>query len=1027
MSASIKTNQPTKKDKHFKLGFVNSILRHIQIKKNQQETSAGEYAPAADFEKLSEKKKKDKNEYQFEEQNVLDHIQFATSDSKRQSLITFNLKDSSLGLGTTDSDINIKQTKALKESKTSFGLNTSSIFSSIDNLAKSIDWGGYFHQQLKGVTEEANAITEFPFDFEAQTKADVSSKNDRDILSVNVQLKKEIPEYIFTNVKQLCEKENVSELTILATVFSLLIGKHCHTKEVVVGLMVEDMEVTLPLRNKFNSGIDDKENNHADINNNNNNHTKLNSATAEQLYLLNKTEKLLNFIKRASRKYGAGQQSSKVHKALIKEEEFFNLNSFSKIMVSNIPISELKENVQLALSFSCDNGGIIDYTKLCWSYNPLCFNKDTIPRLHERFITILSSFVKAKGLQRFPKSTLWDTVEVIPACENNLLRQYCVGSTRPISNKVNGLYELVEMQVARVPTKVAVVDKNIEDTLTYEQLNGLSNGLALFILGWNNIYKDSQKVQQRVAVMMPRCRHTFICLLAVLKAGAAYVPIDPTYPSSRIEHILEDSECNIILTTSEVKELVPEQFRNRVINLPDDPLTLPTRTVNINKVVKQSDLFVILYTSGTTGKPKGVAIENFNALIFLENYLWDPVTENDTWAQMANHAFIGSMNDVWLPLTRGATTSIIPKEKMMDPTDFEAEIKLRGITCTFMTPKMLEIFADSDTAIFDGLNVVQVAGEAVRMDAVIKLAGKAKHLQNLYGCTERTGCISGYEVPCEGLPESLKNNPRLPIGLPIENTQMYILDKDMQPVPIGVVGDLYIGGPQITRGYLNRDDLTLEKFITNPFDGGRMYKTGDTARWLADGHGVDLMGRSDSMVKIRGFRVELGEIETAIMKAGCEVASSAVVLHDQDQLQKLTAYVTSTHIDIDLHKLLEKLKQTLPSYMVPHYFIILDKIPLNHNGKLDRRALPKPDQRNIIIRTHNDDSTSFVTENEKLIINSWEEVLNLKGVHVITKNSNFIELGGNSLLMTKVLTAIKKFCPAITVADLINCETVSYM
>eukprot|EP01134_Creolimax_fragrantissima_P003248 CFRG3248T1 len=869
---------------------------------------------------------------------------------------------------------------------------------SIDSLSNSelskVDWTIHWNTRMQGLMPEANAARTFPFDFASSCSDNVPREHLRDTLTTA------IPVELTESLLKLSRENNTNPSYFLAVAFGLLISKHTNSKETVIGALPETANIPVPLRMVFKHMND--------------------TPSVEILRIVNEVKTEMNFINMYTNKCRNSEAIMETLNAATEGDNALEID-FCRILISTSQdpdaMNSYKGIINLALAFTNKS-----HQSFTWTFNPELFIPETIARIHDRMVTLLNTLCEVDKCQEMDLNapSLFDAVKITSAEEDRILERFAVGKKRFVQ-MISGLHVLFEQQVDSHGHKIAVEDE-FHRSLTYSELNVQSTNLSIMICSIP-VTREEFTHERRVAVMIPRSLTMFVALLGVLKAGAAYVPIDPTYTADRIEYILEDSGADLVLTDQSTQWLVPADFVNRTQCLPDVAVSPICESKNDNVIVPKSSpekLFCVLYTSGTTGKPKGVGIEHNNALMFMANSLWDPINETDIWAQMANQCFIGSMNDIWLPLVRGATTSIIPKDTIMDVNEFAHELRRRGVTCTFMTPKMLELYADSYPETFDGLNVVQVAGEAVRLDAVVKLAGRAKHLQYLYGCTERTGCISGYEIPSEGVTDTIKRCKRLTIGKPIENTRMYILDERMNTVPIGVVGQLHVGGDQIARGYLNRDDLTNQKFITDPNGRGRLYVTGDLARWLPDGTGVDLIGRTDCMVKIRGYRVELGEIEAVVMN-GAEgiTASSVIIREDNPGNQTLVAYVTPTNVSTkEVHA---RLIRALPAYMVPLWIIAINKIPLNHNGKVDKRALPVPtDGDKVACAT--ECLEPCTTEAEKEVVRVWSEVIKVNE-SILGANSVFTEVGGNSLQVAKVLMLLRNYCQSLEMSDLLRHES----
>jgi tyrosine aminotransferase len=659
---------------------------------------------------------------------------------------------------------------------------------------------------------------------------------------------------------------------------------------------------------------------------------------------------------------------------------------------------------------------------LKWNYDTELLG-DSIELIHERFMKIIQDLllVTKSGL---PFEDLM-TMSMIDSNEQSKLIELSRGAKRIVIDKSYGT--MFEEQAMLVPHHLAV--KDIQGgALSFGQLNEQAEKIAV------QLDHRLMTYNPRIAVVMPRTIDLFVALIASAKVNGAYVPIDPSFPTERISYMIEDSSCDLILVAQEYAHLIPDSLKQSVVIYEQAVFDAYTkkRTTRTRAIqpFNPHDTMLVLYTSGTTGKPKGVAIEQRSAVYFIQNSYWDCVTDNDVFMQMANPCFIGSMNDICLPLVKGAASIIVPKESVMDIDNLNDTLKNHDINCCFFTPKVLEMIADVDVSLFDGLKLVQFAGEAVRLDAVEKIAGRVQHLQHLYGCTERMGCVSGHELlgtkDNEEADPRVSKHPRigrLPIGHPIENTQCYILNKVGAPVPIGTSGELFVGGNKISQGYINREKITAEKFVHNPFDEGLMYSTGDLARWLPDGRGLDLIGRKDTLVKINGHRVELGEIEASIMAESEQlgIKAAAVIVTTSKGSKMISAYVAPATVDTILLK--KTLQDKLPSFLLPKAIIAIDSIPLNSNGKLDHSKLSSPAEQ--MQKSDSEDNSNYRparTKNEKVVVDVWGNLLGLK-TEQVSIDSDFLKIGGHSLLVMKILGLLKVHCPPFQLGDLLECST----
>jgi arthrofactin-type cyclic lipopeptide synthetase B len=552
------------------------------------------------------------------------------------------------------------------------------------------------------------------------------------------------------------------------------------------------------------------------------------------------------------------------------------------------------------------------------------------------------------------------------------------------------LHGLFEAQVRRTPQAVAVVAG--EQALSYTQLNERANRLA------GHLISLGVQVDSRVAICVERSLEMVIGLLAINKAGAAYVPLDPAYPAERLAYMLEDSAPAVVLVHGATRALLGE-LSAPVIDL--DQYTwqsLSADNPQIPALTPQHSAYVI-YTSGSTGQPKGVVNEHagvVNRLLWMQDAY--RLTAADSVLQKTPFSFDVSVWEFFWPLMTGARLVMARPDGHKDPQYLSEVIEREQITTLHFVPSMLDVFlANSDTTRCDSLRQVMCSGEALPGSLVrrfkLQLAGSELH--NLYGPTEAAVDVTAWD--CAGSIEQTPDNT--PIGKPIANTRLYILDAQQQPVPQGVVGELYIAGVQVARGYLNRSELSAERFLNDPFQpGGRMYRTGDVARYRPDGN-IEYLGRNDDQVKIRGLRIELGEIQARL--ARIEGVQEAVVVAREDVPgdKRLVAYYTGERLEIDV--LRSHLLEHLPDYMVPAVFVHLAALPLSPNGKLDRKALPAPDQQSLKTREYE----APVGEVEITLARLWAELLNVERVG---RHDHFFELGGHSLLAVSLIGRLRQ-------------------
>ena len=585
------------------------------------------------------------------------------------------------------------------------------------------------------------------------------------------------------------------------------------------------------------------------------------------------------------------------------------------------------------------------------------------------------------------------SVEVMPEEERRklLVEWNATGADYP---RDKCIHHLIEEQSARTPDAVAVVDNG--RTLTYSQLNAQANRLA------HHLCSLGVGPEARVAICAERSPELVIGLLAILKAGGAYVPVDPEYPRERLAYMLKDSAPAAVLTQSHLRDLLPAVSDSLpVIAIDGDaPLWASMPGSNPDFAGPSADnLAYVIYTSGSTGMPKGAMNAHMgvvNRLLWMQDAY--RLTADDAVLQKTPFSFDVSVWEFFWPLLTGARLALARPGGHKDPAYLCDAIQREKITTLHFVPSMLQAFLEYEGASSCRcVKRVICSGEALPAALARRFLARLPgcELHNLYGPTEAAVDVTAWKCGPE------KEAASVPIGRPIANTRIYILGAHGEPVPIGVAGEVYIGGVQVGRGYLNRPDLTAERFLADPFSaepGARMYKTGDLGRWTADGV-IEYLGRNDFQVKIRGFRIELGEIEARLAEHEGVREPVVVAREDSSGDKRLVAYYVSD-VNIAPEALRAHLLAKLPEYMVPAAFVRLDLMPLTHNGKLDRKALPAPDSRAYALDAYEAPAGPV----EEKLARIWAGLLRLDR---ISRNANFFDLGGHSLLAVRMLTLIE--------------------
>lgn len=585
------------------------------------------------------------------------------------------------------------------------------------------------------------------------------------------------------------------------------------------------------------------------------------------------------------------------------------------------------------------------------------------------------------------------SIDVMPEEERHklLIEWNATGAAYPRDKYV---HELFEEQAARTPDAVAVVHDG--RTLTYSQLNARANQLAHHLQGLG------VGPEALVAICVERSLEMVVGLLAILKAGGAYVPMDPSYPQERLAYMLKDSAPAAVLTQCHVRDLLPAGSDSLpVIAIDGDaPLwaSMPDSNPDCARL-SADNLAYVIYTSGSTGTPKGAMNAHMgvvNRLLWMQDAYH--LTSGDAVLQKTPFSFDVSVWEFFWPLLTGARLAIARPGGHKDPTYLCDAIQQENITTLHFVPSMLQAFLEYEGAsACRSVKRVICSGEALPASLARRFRERlpACELHNLYGPTEAAVDVTAWK--CGAGTEAAS----VPIGRPIANTRIYILGARGEPVPVGVAGEVFIGGVQVGRGYLNRPDLTSERFVADPFSaepGARMYKTGDLGRWTADGI-IEYLGRNDFQVKIRGFRIELGEIEARLAEHEGVREPVVVACEDGSGDKRLVAYYVSD-ANIALEALRTHILAKLPEYMVPAAYVRLDRMPFTHNGKLDRKALPAPDSRAYALDAYEAPAGPV----EEKLARIWAGIL---GLDRISRNANFFDLGGHSLLAVRMLTLIE--------------------
>ncbi|BEP60728.1 hypothetical protein GmRootV213_12820 [Variovorax sp. V213] len=664
------------------------------------------------------------------------------------------------------------------------------------------------------------------------------------------------------------------------------------------------------------------------------------------------------------------------------------LRGWPGLQVRRIDLEERAAPFELTLeTIEREDGGI----RANFRYAAELFEPETVERMAGHYKRVLEALVGQ------PASKLGE-LDLLGDAERARLAQWGVNTHR--RGEAQCVHRLIEQQAAECPNATALIFGT--EVLSYGELNRRANQLA------HRLIEEGVRPEVKVGVALERSAELVVGLLAILKAGGAYVPLDPEYPVDRIAYMVEDSGLALVLTQARLKERLPPQAGVPVLAL--DTLDLGG-CLQSNPVVAldSESLAYVIYTSGSTGHPKGAANRHgslYNRLVWMQQAY--KLGEADTVLQKTPFSFDVSVWEFFWPLMFGARLAVANPGDHREPARLAQLIRMHEVTTLHFVPSMLQAFlAHQGVDACTSLRRIVCSGEALPAEAqneVLRRLPQAA-LYNLYGPTEAAIDVTHWTCRDDG-------RSQVPIGRPIDDTQTYVLDAELNLMPPGAAGELYLGGAGLARGYVQRAALTAERFVADPFDGeggGRLYRTGDLVRWNSEGQ-LDYLGRIDHQVKIRGFRIELGEIEAQLL-AQPEVREAVVVASQGAGGARLVAYVSAQAGQVvDTARLRERLGQALPDYMVPGLIVVLEALPLNPNGKVDRKALPEPERGSA--QAYEAPQGAM----EEALAAIWAEVL---GVARVGRHDNFFELGGHSLMSVQVVARAQGAMHAdLTVADI---------
>ncbi len=806
-------------------------------------------------------------------------------------------------------------------------------------------------------------------------------------------------------IKELSKKLNTTDYVVLLSAFNILLNKYTGQNDIIVGTPTTGRTVPefenivgyfvnpVPVRSK----IVNEESFARFVENTRN---KVVEAVKHQDYPVNLLVEKLK-IKRDPSRSPLFQTMFIYQQAHLLNDEGLSGFAIGKdgmemklggLPVESVNVDDMKSPFDISMMMAETEHGF----GASITYNTALFENTTVLRMLKHFEQLLKNIVKNENIKN-------KNIEILTGEEKELLLNKWNNKNVQFPEFEN-VVDWFDEVVKRYPGKNAVVSNG--KAITYEELNKRVNKLANYILG-KGIKRDDI-----IGICLDRSIEQIISLFAVIKAGAAYLPIDCEYPRERIKYIIEDSGINYLITESNfIRKLENEKYNtiiltneNELINvMPDD-----NPPVKING----SNLAYVIYTSGSTGKPKGVQLSHLGLCNLVKEQIKKfKINENSRVLQFASFSFDASVSEIFTALLSGGQLHLTAQEEIISGFALINKLRNEKITNCTLPPSVLNVLQSDN---LPDLKVLVSAGELCGTD-IPKKWGEGRTFINAYGPTEATVCSTTFEANSGNYEKSL------PIGKPIENVNIYILNENLQMNPVGIPGEIYISGLNLARGYKNKPDLTAEKFLPDPFSkipGARMYATGDLGKYNINGD-IEFLGRIDHQVKFRGFRIELGEIEEQINAHPLVEQSYVVAIENSNGEQRLVAYyIRNKSANGDEIRLKEFLRDFLPDYMIPGFFMELDEFPLTPNGKIDRQALPQP-----VMEKSNIDFVKPTNETEKKVAEIWQEILDVEN---IGSNDNFFDLGGHSLNVIQVQTKVKEvFDKELSVVDLFKYPTVS--
>lgn len=643
------------------------------------------------------------------------------------------------------------------------------------------------------------------------------------------------------------------------------------------------------------------------------------------------------------------------------------------------------EDIEIQIYDLDDTGSL----NLAFDYKKDKYLEKDIENLYNRLLYIINQILKDNDIK------LYDIEFATEKERDEVLNKF--NNTKTEYPRDKSVVELFEEQVKATPQKPAVFFENTE--LSYEELNSKANSIASYLI------ENGAQKENVVGIFLDKCMESIISILGILKAGCAFLPIDVAYPDDRIEYMISHSNAHFIFTNSNFEKKL--NTKAKVINL--DSFKYEEKD-NLKIKIGPQNLAYIMYTSGSTGKPKGVMVEHRNIVRLVKNTNYIKFGENERILQTGSIVFDACTFEIWGALLNGYELFIITKNDLLDPISLQNYIDTHKITILWLTSPLFNQLSTSNPYIFANVKYLLTGGDTLSPSHINSVMEKNPNLQiiNGYGPTENTTFST-----CFNIKEKYSEN--IPIGHPIANSTCYIVNNEYKLCPVQAVGELIVGGDGVSRGYLNAEDLTKDRFISNLFGEKRVYKTGDLAKWLPDGS-ISFLGRSDGQVKIRGNRIELNEINSKILEFG-NIKECACFVKEINGAKAICAYYVENS-KISVTELRDFLRHSLPSFMIPSYFIKIDQMPLNANGKIDKKLLPEPN-----VEHENRDVVKPRNSIDKFIVQTLKDLLEISEISI---DDSFFDLGGDSLNAINFCSIVnQKFNVHLSIQDIFKTPVIS--